>query len=739
MSDDFPRTQHIDPAKTDSGALTSRLWKNRYLIEKELGRGGFGAVYLARDQQLLSKPVVVKVLLEEASLAPYIQKKFQQEIEALARIDHPGIVGVLDVGETPEGKPFLVMQFVEGVTLRSLITAGGIKLRNAARIVIQICQALTAAHEKGVYHRDLKPENIMLQTLPDGDVQVKLIDFGIAAVKDSQVMGQTQTSMVVGTLAYMAPEQVLGRASASSDIYAVGVIAFEMVTGERPENSPTGVSKKPRELRPDLPAEIEEIILKALSYLPEDRPARPRDFSDKFAGSPEPAFVTAPLAHEASISEADSSASGLEMAHVLFMDLVGYSALPMDQQSRRIQKLQEIVKGTPEFQQASKSDQLISLPTGDGMALVFFQNPVAPVQCAARISVAIQSNSELKLRMGVHTGPVYRIADINTNRNVAGGGINIAQRVMDCGDSGHILVSKAVADVLSQLSDWSGSLHDLGEAEVKHGTKVHITNLFSKDIGNPELPVKMAAKKSTAAPARRVERAAGDVAPSRSGKGIWIGGVAVAAVVVDALVFYSGMPGKAPAPPETTVEKTSSGDSSKPPEPPPPVIISKGGGGDAKGGGGGTIRQDMTKSSPQDGGKAIPGSQPTEAPTTVAEQKKVGTVTPEPATPPQAIQPPPVPQPTAAADPPELQLLRERVIQLQSRASAVGNSMQRIEQQQSRQGLSMRSDMVASRESMLYLMDEARKALNSGNADLLKRNLGLAERQIEKLETFLGR
>jgi len=426
MSDDFPRTQHIDPAKIDSAASTSRLWKNRYLIEKELGRGGFGAVYLARDQQLLSKPVVVKVLLEEASLAPYIQKKFQQEIEALARIDHPGIVGVLDVGETPEGKPFLVMQFVEGVTLRSLITAGGVKLRNASRIVLQICQALTAAHEKGVYHRDLKPENIMLQTLPDGDVQVKLIDFGIAAVKDSQVMGQTQTSMVVGTLAYMAPEQVLGKASAASDIYAVGVIAFEMLTGERPENSPTGVSKKPRELRPDLPAEIEEIILKALSYLPEDRPARPRDFSDKFAGSPEPASMTVPMPDEASISEADSSAAGLEMAHVLFMDLVGYSALPMDQQSRRIQKLQEIVKSTPEFQQASKSDQLISLPTGDGMALVFFQNPVAPVQCAARISVAVRSNSELKLRMGVHTGPVYRIADINTNRNVAGGGINIA-------------------------------------------------------------------------------------------------------------------------------------------------------------------------------------------------------------------------------------------------------------------------------------------------------------------------
>jgi len=263
----------------------SSIWKNRYLIEKELARGGFGVVYIARDQQLLSKPVVIKALLEQSEESGYIQKKFRQEMEALARIDHPGIVGVLDVGDTPEGKPFLVMQFVEGVTLRSLITKGGMPLGQVSEIMQQIGHALTAAHEKGVLHRDLKPENIMLQTLGEGETQVKVIDFGIAAIKDSQVVQTQQTSMVAGTLSYMAPEQVLGRATGASDIYSLGVIAFEMVTGEKPENTPDGVIVKPSAMRRDLPVEAQNVILSALSYQPDHRQSRPRDFGDQLAAA----------------------------------------------------------------------------------------------------------------------------------------------------------------------------------------------------------------------------------------------------------------------------------------------------------------------------------------------------------------------------------------------------------------------------------------------------------------------
>jgi len=185
----------------------------------------------------------------------------------------------------------------------------------------------------------------------------------------------------------------------------------------------------------------------------------------------------------------------LEMAHVLFMDVVAYSTLPIDHQHQLLAELQGIVRRTLEFTRAEAGDQLIRLPTGDGMALVFFRDPEAPVRCALEISRELLNHSQIKLRMGIHTGPVYRVADINANNNVAGGGINIAQRVMDCGDAGHILLSIAEAEVVSQVSAWSGALHDLGEVEVKHGVHVHLYNLCAQGAGNPEIPKKIRAQK----------------------------------------------------------------------------------------------------------------------------------------------------------------------------------------------------------------------------------------------------
>ncbi len=189
-------------------------------------------------------------------------------------------------------------------------------------------------------------------------------------------------------------------------------------------------------------------------------------------------------------SSDSSQPQRLEIAHVLFADIVGYSRLPMDQQTRLLRQLQDIVRSTREFQDAISRDQLITLPTGDGMALVFFGSPEDPVRCALDISRALGAQPELKLRMGVHSGPVFRVADINASLNVAGGAINMAQRVMDCGDAGHILVSDAIATTLEQLGTWGAQLHDLGETVVKHGTRVHIYNLFTDDLGNAELPAK---------------------------------------------------------------------------------------------------------------------------------------------------------------------------------------------------------------------------------------------------------
>ncbi|HEY9282948.1 MAG TPA: adenylate/guanylate cyclase domain-containing protein, partial [Pyrinomonadaceae bacterium] len=194
----------------------------------------------------------------------------------------------------------------------------------------------------------------------------------------------------------------------------------------------------------------------------------------------------------------------LEIAHVLFTDIVGYSKLPMDRQTRVLQDLYGLVRATEEYRRAEQG-QIISLPTGDGMALVFFGDPETALRCAVEIGRALRQTPSLQLRMGVHSGPVYRVADINTNMNVAGGGINMAQRVMDCGDAGHILVSRRVADDLLQLSTWEGLIHELGEAEVKHGVRVQIFNVYGEGYGNPEPPQKFCAP-----PADRKELTAKD-------------------------------------------------------------------------------------------------------------------------------------------------------------------------------------------------------------------------------------
>jgi serine/threonine protein kinase len=264
---------------------------HRYALQKELGQGGVGAVYLAHDRKLHDKPVVVKVLLEKSFQNAWVVQKFQQEKEALARVDHPGVVGILDTGELPDGKPYLVMQFIDGVTLRSQIRPEGVALDRCAELLKQIGRALAAAHDKGIFHRDLKPENIMLQSYGGGEEQVKIIDFGIAKLKDSLVAPSTVTGATAGTVSYMAPEQLSGRpVSAAMDIYAMGAIAYELLTGRKPFNPETGfellemqragVRVKPADLRPSLSEEADQIILRALNFDPKSRYQNARELGD---------------------------------------------------------------------------------------------------------------------------------------------------------------------------------------------------------------------------------------------------------------------------------------------------------------------------------------------------------------------------------------------------------------------------------------------------------------------------
>src|SRR5205809_6212413 len=180
-----------------------------------------------------------------------------------------------------------------------------------------------------------------------------------------------------------------------------------------------------------------------------------------------------------------------EIAHVLFMDIVGYSKLLINEQSSVQQQLNQIVRNTDQFRGAEAAGKLIRLPVGDGMALVFFNSPEAPVQCSLEISTALQRYPQIQLRMGIHSGPVNQVQDVNNRTNLAGSGINLSQRVMACADARHILLSKRTADDLAQYSQWHPHLHDLGDVQVKHGIKISIVNLYTDKLGNPDLPARL--------------------------------------------------------------------------------------------------------------------------------------------------------------------------------------------------------------------------------------------------------
>jgi TolB-like protein/class 3 adenylate cyclase/Flp pilus assembly protein TadD len=213
----------------------------------------------------------------------------------------------------------------------------------------------------------------------------------------------------------------------------------------------------------------------------------------------------------------------LEIAHVLFLDIVGYSKLSVNEQHAQVEELNEIVRLCEQFHKAEAASRLLKIPTGDGMVLVFYTNPEAPAQCAVEISRALKEHPRLQLRMGIHSGPVSGVVDVNERANLAGAGINTAKRVMDCGDAGHILISKHAAEDLEEYEQWRPLLHDLGTCEVKHGMRVSVANLYSEEIGNPQLPKKFQALKKHGA---RVRWAATTVAL-----------VAFAVIVVGIAVF----------------------------------------------------------------------------------------------------------------------------------------------------------------------------------------------------------
>ena len=276
-----------------SDQLPGQTIGERYFIERELGGGGMSEVYLAQDRRLDNVAVVIKFLGRELLEDPYARKKFKQESEALSRIRDDGVVRVLDKDELPDGRPYFVMEFVDGETLRSQIQSGGMNLQRASTILKQMGAALDQAHQQGVVHRDLKPANILLRRRTDKAV---LIDFGIAKVSGSAIAPTTTHGPAAGTLRYMSPEQLRGqKVTPASDIYSMAVIAYEMVTGQQPFNTDSAarlselqkkrVRVKPRRLREDLSSNAEGIILRALKFDPAVRYATAGEFGNSLAAA----------------------------------------------------------------------------------------------------------------------------------------------------------------------------------------------------------------------------------------------------------------------------------------------------------------------------------------------------------------------------------------------------------------------------------------------------------------------
>lgn len=497
-----------------------------YEIIAPLGTGELGEVYLAEDLRL-DRKVAFKLLPAEFTRDAERVRRFIQEAKAASALNHPNIITVYDLDESEAGR-FIVMELVAGRPLRAVIETDN----SPDTLLIlghQMANALRAAHAAGITHRGLKPDKIMVRD----DGYVKMLDFGLARLEQTG-SGEEETTLgkqgppvkLMETVRYMSPEQARGKsASQSSDIFSLGLLFYELATGQHPfrgasvgellQAIASSAPTPPSQLNPRLSADVDRLILQMLQKEGTQRPTavevetslleiRVRGRGTAGAGLPESGH------RQAGASEAEDD-DGLGLAHVLFCDIVGYSLLPIDRQTEMMRTLQAIVRSTEAYRRAETARQLVRLPAGDGMALAFLQDPSAPVRCAFEIARALKAHPEIRLRMGAHSGPVFRSTDINVNRNVVGEGINMAQRVMDCGDAGHILVSRQVAEILRLVSRWQPYLHDIGVHQVKHEVSIHLYNLYDSELGNARMPSKLRAAPKPATPRPEAESKLGRI------------------------------------------------------------------------------------------------------------------------------------------------------------------------------------------------------------------------------------
>jgi len=461
----------------------------------ELGHGAMGVTYLAVDNVLRRKVALKIIELPQAARTSYaVRGRFLREARAAACLRHPNVAAVFQFGASPSGRHcYYAMELIEGETLQERVHRDGpLNAKLVLEIAIQTVRALTAAAAQGLIHRDLKPGNIML-TRGDADTteaEVKVIDFGLAkAIADAGNEMDLTAGGFVGTPNFASPEQFeSGPIDVRADIYSLGVTLWFALTGKTPfvghSIEEIRSARKSNALPLEqlegarVPSRLKSLLKSMLAFEPAARP-----------GIQELAT---------SLRRCSAKEIALEIAHVLFIDIVGYSKLSINEQQATVDELTQVVLSGEQFQKADAADGLIKIASGDGMALIFYTSPEAPVRCAIEISRALKDHPPLQVRMGIHSGPASGVVDVTGRANLTGAGLNMANRVMECGDAGHILLSKHVAEDLEEFEEWRPLLHDLGTIEVKHGVRLHVVNLYNESLGNAAIPKKIAAANRSA-------------------------------------------------------------------------------------------------------------------------------------------------------------------------------------------------------------------------------------------------